>query len=48
MKTASYNHILKYTGLLGGVQALYIVMAVLRNKLTALLVGAVGMGLADH
>lgn len=47
MKTASYNHILKYTGLLGGVQALYIVMAVLRNKLTALLVGAVGMGLAD-
>lgn len=44
---ASYNHILKYTGLLGGVQVFYVLMAVVRNKLTALFIGAAGMGLAD-
>ncbi len=44
---ASYNHILKYTGLLGGVQVFYVLMAVIRNKLTACLIGVSGLGLAD-
>ena len=38
---------MKSTGLLGGVQAFYILMSVVRNKLTALLIGTAGMGLAD-
>lgn len=38
---------MKSTGLLGGVQVFYILMSVVRNKLTALLIGAAGMGLAD-
>lgn len=47
MKTASYRHIFKYTGIFGGVQALNVLVAVVRNKLTAFFIGAVGMGLAD-
>lgn len=43
----SYRHILRYTGLFGSVQALSVVLSVVRNKLTALFVGTVGMGLAD-
>lgn len=46
-KEESYNHVLKYTGLLGGVQGFYILISIIRNKLTALLVGEVGMGLSD-
>lgn len=44
---ASYSHVLKYTSLFGGVQLFYILIAVVRNKLTAVLIGAVGVGLAD-
>lgn len=44
---STYNHILKYTGLLGGVQVLYVLISIVRNKLAALLIGSVGMGLAD-
>lgn len=40
-----YDHILKYTGLLGGVQVFYILMSVLRNKFTAYFIGPWGMGL---
>ena len=47
MQSASYRHIFKYTGLLGSVQVLGVVVAVVRNKLTAVLVGSAGMGLAD-
>ncbi len=43
----SYNHILKYTGLFGGVQGLTIALSVVRNKCVALLIGAVGIGLTD-
>ncbi len=43
----SYRHIFKYTGLFGSVQALYVLLAVVRNKLTALFIGAAGIGLAD-
>ena len=41
----SYRHVLKYTGVFGGVQGLKVVVALLRNKLTARLLGDVGMGL---
>ncbi len=45
--SSSYNSILKYTGLLGGVQVFYVLMAVVRNKCTAAFIGILGMGLAD-
>ena len=40
----SYRHILKYTGLFGGVQGLTILIGLVRNKAMALLLGTVGMG----
>ncbi len=43
----SYSHILKYTGLLGSVQFLNILISIVRNKAAALLIGPMGMGLAD-
>lgn len=42
-----YAQILKYTGLLGGVQIINMLMSILRNKLTAIFIGTTGMGLAD-
>ena len=44
-KEDSYSHILKYTGIFGGVQGLNILMGVVRNKLVALILGPGGMGL---
>lgn len=41
----SYGHILKYTGLFGGVQGLTMFISLVRNKLTAVLLGADGVGL---
>lgn len=41
----SYLHILKYTGIFGGVQGLNILVGVVRNKFTALFLGPSGMGL---
>lgn len=41
----SYAHILKYTGLFGGVQGLGILVGIVRNKCVALLLGPDGMGL---
>jgi len=43
--TNGYRHILKYTGLLGSVQGLIIVMALVRSKLMALLLGTSGVGM---
>lgn len=43
----SYSHILKYTGVFGGVQGLNIVVSLVRTKLIALLLGPSGMGLAS-
>ena len=43
----SYGHVLKYTGIFGGVQGLNIVAGLVRNKLVALLLGPSGMGLAS-
>jgi O-antigen/teichoic acid export membrane protein len=44
-KDDSYTHILKYTGLFGGVQGLNILIGIVRNKLVALILGPDGMGL---
>lgn len=44
-KDNSYSHILKYTGIFGGVQGLGILVGIVRNKLTTLLIGASGLGL---
>lgn len=41
----SYSHILKYTGLFGGVQGLGIAVGLVRNKLVAMILGPDGMGL---
>lgn len=43
----SYNHILKYTSIFGGVQGLNILIGLVRNKIVAKLLGPVGMGLAS-
>lgn len=45
--SGSYRHILKYTGIFGGVQGLNIVISLVRTKLVALLLGPSGMGLAS-
>lgn len=44
-RTNSYAHVLKYTGVFGGVQGLKILMNVVRNKMASMLLGTVGMGL---
>ena len=41
----SYDHVLRYTSVFGGVQGLKMAMAVLRNKVTSVLLSSVGMGL---
>ena len=43
----SYRHILKYTGIFGGVQGFQLVMGLLRTKLMAILLAPSGMGLAS-
>lgn len=43
----TYGHILKYTGIFGGVQGLNILTGLVRNKLVALILGPSGMGLAS-
>lgn len=41
----SYKHVFKYTGLFGGIQGLNILVGLVRNKIIALLLGPVGLGL---
>jgi O-antigen/teichoic acid export membrane protein len=41
----SYSHILKYTGLFGGIQFLNLLISIVRNKFVALILGPLGMGL---
>ena len=43
----SYSHVLKYTGVFGGVQGLNVLIGLVRNKLVALLLGPGGMGLVS-
>ena len=42
-----YSHVLKYTGIFGGVQGLNMLISLVRNKFVALLLGAGGMGFAS-
>ena len=42
-----YSHILKYTGIFGGVQGLNILIGLVRNKIVAWLLGPAGMGLVS-
>lgn len=42
---ATYDHVLKYTGVFGGVQGLKMLVMLVRNKLTARFLHATGMGL---
>lgn len=41
----SYRHILKYTGIFGGVEVLKILIGLVRNKFVAVILGPNGMGL---
>ena len=43
----SYSHVLKYTGVFGGVQGLNVLVGLVRNKFVAILLGPGGMGLAS-
>ncbi|MCH9659846.1 MAG: oligosaccharide flippase family protein, partial [Bacteroidetes bacterium] len=43
----SYQQVLKATSLFGGVQVFKIIIAVVRSKVIALLIGATGMGIAS-
>ena len=43
----TYEHIVKYTGLLGGVQVFTILMSIIRNKCAAYFIGPWGLGLVD-
>ncbi len=43
----SYDHVLKYTGVFGGVQGLKMLVSVARNFLTAKFLGAFGVGLIE-
>ena len=43
----SYGHVLKYTGIFGGVQGLNVLVGLVRNKCVALILGPGGMGLVS-
>ena len=43
----SYDHVLKYTGLFGGVQGITTLISLVRNKLAALLLGPEGIALIN-
>ena len=45
-RNESYDHVLKYTWIFGGVQGLVMLIGLVRNKFMALLLGAGGMGLS--
>lgn len=45
MSKNSYRHVLKYTSLFGSVQGLSIMVGLVRNKITALFLAPMGMGL---
>ena len=46
-KNSIYNHVLRYTGLFGGVQGFSMLMSFVRNKFVAVLLGSIGIGLID-
>lgn len=46
-KSVSIQHVLKYTAVFGSVQVLTILMSIIRGKLTARLIGPVGVGVLN-
>ena len=44
-RTTTIDHVLKYTGIFGGVQGLNVLISVVRNKLATSLLGPTGIGL---
>ena len=46
-RKSTYDHVVKYTGLFGGVQGLGLLTSIVRNKLVAELLGPAGMGLIN-
>ena len=44
---ATYDHIVKYVGLFGGVQGLNMLIGMIRNKITAFILGPSGIGLIN-
>lgn len=46
-REATYDHVLKYTGLFGGVQGFSMLISLVRNKLVALLLGPEGIALIN-
>ena len=46
-QTTTYDHVLKYTGLFGGVQGINMLVGVVRNKIVAWLLGPEGTGLIN-
>lgn len=42
---STYDHVIKYTGLFGGVQGLGLLTSIIRNKLVAEILGPAGLGL---
>ena len=47
-KETTYDHVIKYTGLFGGVQGLTMLVTIVRTKLTALFLGATGVGMISR
>lgn len=43
----SYDHIIKYTGVFGGVQGVNLLVSIIRNKLASMLLGPSGLGLVS-
>ena len=43
----TYDHIVKYIGLFGGVQGLNLLIGIIRNKITAFILGPAGIGLIN-
>lgn len=46
-KEGIYSHVLRYTGLFGGVQGIVVLLSFVRNKFAALFLGSLGIGLID-
>lgn len=44
-QTTTYDHVIKYTGLFGGIQGVNLLAAIVRNKLVAVILGPSGLGL---
>ena len=45
--TDSYDRIIKYTGLLGGVQGIVVLVNIVRTKLVSMLLGPTGFGITE-